>query len=384
MTRTVMYIRPLILFATALLPALVIAQTADELYKASAAAYKAQDYQRALKLLEQACAITPDDRCDYNAGRIYEKLGKVREAATRYKSAMERAVSSEVREKAEERLRVIIPMLPGRIGVRTEVSGARVLIDGKEVGTTPITPLEVQPGDHEVLLLHPEYDDTSARVKVIPDQEVVVTLSPTRAMGTVVVNTDAERGHISIDGGDKREVTFPTRVMLPVGVHKVAVSSTVGNGETAVSVRKGEVTQISVPLQAPAIVKPEPVVVAKQEPVPTIERPWWGWLLIGGGLAIVATGGALTFLAENDRASVTSAIDDIKNGRPPQGMTMAEAVEVEQAANNKALASYVLYGVGGVAAVTGAVILGVGLKVPAKVSVVPGSEGAAVTLHVPF
>jgi PAS domain-containing protein len=376
------------------LPAL--AGDVDDMYKASAAAYKAGDFEKALKLLEKACSILPDDRCDYNAGRIHEKLGRPKEAAARYRNAMAKAVSEEVREKAEERLRAILPSLPGRIGVRTEVAGARVSIDGKAAGTTPFSPVEVAPGEHEVLLTHPDHDDTSARVKVAPDQEVVVTLTPTRSLGTVVVNADVERGTLVVDGGERRETGFPARVMLPVGVHRVAVSAERGEGDTAVTVRKGEPVQVTVTLRAPAVAAP---VVASKPAAPErapetaiaagatgVQRPWWGWVTLGGGVAVLVTGGIMTWLAEKDRSDVSSAIDAIKaNPGAAPGMTMADAAALQASADDKATASYVLYGIGGAAAVAGAVILAVGLPAPATAGVAPvAGGGAMLTINASF
>lgn len=380
------------LTAMAALAAPARAQNADEIYKASAAAYKAGDYNRALKLLEQACSILPDERCDYNAGRIFEKMGRYKDAAARYKNTLSRAVSEEVREKAEERLRAILPFLPGRIEVRTDVAGAEVSIDGKAVGTTPMMPVELAAGDHEVVLRHPDYEDTIARVNVAPDQDLVVTLTPTRAVGTVVVNADVDRGVVIVGDGEPRETTFPARLMLPVGVHRLAVSAP-GRGveHTAVTVRKGDSVQVSVILPRPLVgerpAKPggtKPVEVTTARVRPSVYRPWWGWAMLGGGVAVVVTGGVMTWMAEKDRSEVASAIEAIRAGRPPS-MTMAEAARKEASGNDKAVASYVLYGIGGAASVAGAVILVLGLPTPATATIGPSlGDGAVVTVSGSF
>jgi hypothetical protein len=108
------------------------------------------------------------------------------------------------------------------------------------------------------------------------------------------------------------------------------------------------------------------------------------WSLIGGGAALAATGGILGYLA-------SSKNDDLKKKYPDGTADHLQAWEnkknydqaYDDEVKSKLIASYALYGIGGVAAITGAVLLIVRKpeagKKQVKISplIIPDGSGAA-------
>jgi tetratricopeptide (TPR) repeat protein len=107
----------------------------------------------------------------------------------------------------------------------------------------------------------------------------------------------------------------------------------------------------------------EPTTMARDRPSPP-ERPWAGLIASGSVLlglgAAGAIGGAAGFGVA--LASKNDEIDAIVNGGNPRGVGYAEARQLEDDAEKLRTYQWVTVGVGSAVAVTGAVLLGVGLK----------------------
>ncbi len=68
----------------------------------------------------------------------------------------------------------------GVLTVRTTPAGARVYLDGSQVGVSPVRLLAVPTGFHEVRAVFPGYSDGMAQVEILPSatQKLVWELSP--------------------------------------------------------------------------------------------------------------------------------------------------------------------------------------------------------------
>ena len=71
---------------------------------------------------------------------------------------------------------------PGSLLVESRPAGARVLVDGAEVGVTPVTVVTLTPGAHSVRIERPGYAPitTTARVEARTRARVAVTLTAER------------------------------------------------------------------------------------------------------------------------------------------------------------------------------------------------------------
>ncbi len=68
----------------------------------------------------------------------------------------------------------------GVLTVRTTPAGAKVYLDGSQVGVTPVRLSDVPTGFHEVRAVFPGYSDGTAQVQILPSatQKLVWDLSP--------------------------------------------------------------------------------------------------------------------------------------------------------------------------------------------------------------
>jgi formylglycine-generating enzyme required for sulfatase activity len=62
-----------------------------------------------------------------------------------------------VNSEATQRIEVVLQPLPGRLSVRVEPSGARVLVDGEVLGTAPLDDVDIEAGSYTLRVEAPRY-----------------------------------------------------------------------------------------------------------------------------------------------------------------------------------------------------------------------------------
>ena len=133
---------------------------ARKLAYAGVAAYQATEYQTASDKLEKAFAMLPAPSVGLYSARALAKLGKLTEAAARYRqisqlviTAGERNVQEVARKNAAADLAALIPLIPG---LRIQIEGAtvgevQVVLDGNIVSESELAAeIELDPGTHEL------------------------------------------------------------------------------------------------------------------------------------------------------------------------------------------------------------------------------------------
>jgi hypothetical protein len=138
------------------------------------------DYQAALDEFEQAYALSPNFEVLYNIGQANLALGRPRKAI----DALERylADGSEkvppVRRAEVERQIAQLESSFGQLGVTTEPSGARVTVDGADIGTTPLSAVvKVVAGTHVVSASRPGAATVTRVVTLTEGQQETVNLA---------------------------------------------------------------------------------------------------------------------------------------------------------------------------------------------------------------
>ncbi len=146
----------------------------------------------------------------------------------------------------------------GRMLVRSEPAGARVMISGRNRGTTPATVRDLPFGTYNVTVSLNGYQSRVVRVTVsraVPSRDVTVPLQravaapPVATTGTVYVDTRPAGAQVTIDG---RVVgTSPIRVPeLSPGSHVIRLDLAGHKSvTTTVVVRAGQVTPVKVSLE---------------------------------------------------------------------------------------------------------------------------------------
>jgi PEGA domain len=136
------------------------AQAAERLFQSGTRAFEATEYKRAIEHLAESYRLFPSYRTACGLGQVELHLSRYRDAAEHLDFCLKNFPASDASSTqqrildglAEARRRVFA------LGVRTQVSGAEVRIDGKLVGVTPRThDFFVEPGNHQVEVSKPGY-----------------------------------------------------------------------------------------------------------------------------------------------------------------------------------------------------------------------------------
>ncbi len=135
----------------------------------------------------------------------------------------------------------------GELQVTSAPKEALILLDGKQIGTTPQNIQEVEPGEHTIVLQKKGFKDYSTSVTVEPAKVSRVNGKFTALTGSLNVLV-RPRGSIYIDGDlKKRDTNVQYKIDLPVGTHQVkAVHPTLGTWEKKVEIEPDRLQQIPI------------------------------------------------------------------------------------------------------------------------------------------
>jgi tetratricopeptide (TPR) repeat protein len=159
---------------------------AKEKFDQGVAAYKEQRYQDAVKLFMEADAMSPSSALSFNVARAFEKLEDISGALRWYRDFLRRSPqasnAAEVRAKVAELAAALSQRGVQQVSVLSEPAGATVLLDGQNVGVTPVT-RDIAPGKHRLVLRLSGYADASAELHLEPQvpQDVSLELAPASA-----------------------------------------------------------------------------------------------------------------------------------------------------------------------------------------------------------
>lgn len=145
--------------------------------------YSSGNYEGALEEFLEAYNIAPNWRVRYNIGQIHFQLKDYAEAIREFRRYLEEGSKELSPERKDEVSKSVakLRMEIGSVSVDANVRGARVLIDGREAGTTPLEPYIVNLGRHRVAVEAPGFFRQERIVQVSLDgtEEWTVELRPT-------------------------------------------------------------------------------------------------------------------------------------------------------------------------------------------------------------
>lgn len=186
------------------------------------AASDAHHYDDAIAGYTKAYSIFPDPALLYNRSRAHEARGEYPEAFEDL-DAFANSASPELRKKIPRLTELLVQL---RLKITTlelscNVSGARVLLDGHELGTTPLPPTKVNAGS-ATLEIVAEGDFPYKRtidLKGGGSISVDATLNAKASFGVLSVATTPAGATLTVD--DKSFGAAPTEGTIPVGTHAV-------------------------------------------------------------------------------------------------------------------------------------------------------------------
>jgi hypothetical protein len=202
---------------------------ADRHFKAGVALYKEAKYAEALAEFERAYEIAPHPLVLYNIATCHRELSRYGEAVRYYRRFLDEGkgkVPQKRLDEAKTELDAVLARL-ARVTIKVEGGeGAKVILDGKELGTMPIdAPLIVPPGEHKLVVRAEGKQDAERSVRVASGDEVEVTLKLVDAPSIVVEQPRETSLPPLTDGGS------PT---LPVRHRRFALGAAFGTNLMAI------------------------------------------------------------------------------------------------------------------------------------------------------
>jgi len=139
---------------------------------------------------------------------------------------LEKSSMAQIEEKTVDvRIGYLVEIVfkEGALEVRTEPSGAKVYVDGKEVGQTPVDLSNMRVGGHMVRIIKEGYEPHEEQVKVGEGEKKKVSVSLKKTVGALLVNTDPPGATILIDGNPVGVSPYEGKA-IPSGTHRVKVT----------------------------------------------------------------------------------------------------------------------------------------------------------------
>lgn len=167
--------------------------------------------------------------------------------------AMKEAAAEFSKWKPAPKAQAIAPLSVdyGGLVVRSTPLGARIFLDGADVGTTPGQLNKIETGDHQIIITKDGYSSYSQTVKVSKNVAATVSATLTKEYGTLNITSDPINAAVYIDGLNKGLTgSAGLRVAgLGIGAHKIKVTKAGYQAyEVEMTVESGEGNSLNAPL----------------------------------------------------------------------------------------------------------------------------------------
>ncbi|WNG20049.1 PEGA domain-containing protein [Cystobacter fuscus] len=207
--------------------------------------------------------------------------------------------------------------------------GTRLLVDEKDLGPVSKNPVEVDEGEHTVVVRKPGYRDFSKRLTFKAGERTEVAVSLEATAGFVSVKADIAGARVLVDG-EERGRTPLEDLLLSAGSHEIVVEQEGFRPESQrIAVRAGKEYTVNFNLRPGALAKTDepraPVLTpsAVAEPTPFTQPPaevaaskpltqrWYFWAGVGAVVAAAAVG---TVVATSQPLSADSVCGGVCDG----------------------------------------------------------------------
>ena len=134
-----------------------------------------------------------------------------------------------VSDEKSQKLTLVMEKLPGRLTLTVHgdeqpslaIQGARVFLDGEEVGVTPLSPVDVKAGPRQLVIKADGYQDLETQF-VIEGMGVLQSFDFLLVPGWAEVKIDSRPdGRVLVDGTPMGET--PLSLKLPAGTHELTI-----------------------------------------------------------------------------------------------------------------------------------------------------------------
>lgn len=195
-------------------------EEAGRAFVAGQAADRQRDYYLAIQHYLRANDLVPHPNTMFNIATDYEKLNKLREAAVWYQRYVEAAPDAPDRDKIMRLIRDLATRST-TLTVRTIPPGARVLVDGDYVGTSPMTG-KIKGGQHRITFEH-DGQKENKDINVEFGEPAVLDLTLRGESGTLRVVGTPPGAVVTVD--DMPAGAMPATLELEPGSHAIHVTA---------------------------------------------------------------------------------------------------------------------------------------------------------------
>lgn len=339
-------------------------QEAATHYQRGISLYKESNYSAALSEFKAAQAAMPGWEVLFNLGLCQRRLfqyGAAIASFERYLGEGGAKVSKDRRAAVADELQQI-RSLTAPIAVVVKGPSAKVLVDGEPVGNTPLAELVLLgPGKHLVRAERDGYSADQKTIEVVSGEAQAVELAPISltAPGHVTLECTPAGAMLTID--DAAPARCPLQLDLAPGTHEVLASA---DGYAA------QRTEVIVQPAQPRSVRLTLVPMAAPEP-PKRPFPMASVGLLGGGVVVGGLGAMFAALA-NGAGNELTALSKMN------GTFDAQAMAIQSTGQRNNVLGWVFIGAGSAIAATGLVTLVINLsQQPVQVSFAPTASGVS-------
>lgn len=301
------------------LPGVARADEAEELLAEGLVRLRVGKFKKSLKVLKRARRKAKDPeikaKVHLNLGVVYAVLRKKRKARKSFTKALKlnptlTLKKGEVKDKAITLFEEVRAGIKGKLVVKAEPAGSTVLVDGKELGKTPLTQ-DMAVGSYNLEVRSADGMSSLTRVVVISvDKESEVKGKLEFVGCKLTVASQPEGAKVLVDGKEIG-VTPLKDANIPAGEHEIRVEKEGFEPHVAkITAKKGGSAPLALTLKS-LTAAPDPATTPdppKADPTPTpAPTPETGkrfplWTVVLGGAALGALGAGIGMGLVSDSA----------------------------------------------------------------------------------
>jgi hypothetical protein len=259
---------------------------------------RAEDYVGAAVEFERSVALYPTKNGLFNLANSYKALRRYADAIEvieRLQRDFADDMGSDLNLRAAE-LENVLRRLVAILRIEVNKDGSSVVVDGEEVGKSPLgEPVLVGSGVHRLELSLDGHETASRTVVVVAGEEKTETFELVRTTADLVIEANVPAIEVTVDGAVVGETPIAEPIVVDPGEHVVRLSKDgYVTQEREVVVDKGELSTLEFVLEPAetdsASTVPPVTDDGEQKRVPTLV-----WIGLGGTVAAGAV--AVTFWA---------------------------------------------------------------------------------------
>lgn len=295
---------------------------AQEVFKRGQGYFVEGRYSEAAVEFLNAFQLDPHPAIMYNVARAHEEMGQLIKALQYYRVALSLKPSPAVKDELERKIAELEVVLradgvdvlnldtatwvpKGQVSISSNPPGAQVFINGDAAGRTPMDARTLPQGEYVIRLTRKGFQPEERRLEVVGGKSYVLSpelrpgdeFGPARLVNPGMLDVVVDQRGLTVFVDGEPTATTPVGLIeLSPGQHTVSVE---GEGfptfEEIISVEGGQTFRLQV-RRAGANLEAKP----DDE---LLSRTGWGWVSVGAGGAMLATGGLLGILALNQASA---------------------------------------------------------------------------------